>query len=169
MPKKHLIFIGMPGCGKSSVGAQTAAALGLPFVDADVAFDAHYGITPAACITAEGEDAFRAKESALLCTLLAASEPFVLACGGGIVEREVNIDTMRQNGLVVFLERPLRDLATEGRPLSARHGVDALWARRAPLYRRAAHRTIAARESVVQTAQAILELLKGEFPHDQNL
>ena len=76
---------------------------------------------------------------------------------------------MRQNGLVVFLERPLRDLATEGRPLSARHGVDALWARRAPLYRRAAHRTIAARESVVQTAQAILELLKGEFPHDQNL
>jgi shikimate dehydrogenase len=162
MPKKHLILIGMPGCGKSSVGARLAAALGAPFVDADLAFAAHYGISPADCITAEGEAAFRQKESDLLGTLLASKEPQVLACGGGIVERAENIDAMRERGLVLFLERPLCDLATEGRPLSARHGVDALWARRQPLYARAAHRTVAAKESVEATAQAILECLKGE-------
>ena len=162
MPKKHLIFIGMPGCGKSSVGAAVAQSLGLPFVDADVAFTERYHISPADCITAQGECAFREKESVLLADLLAQAEPLVLACGGGVVERQGNVDALREGGLVLFLERPLCDLATEGRPLSARHGVAALWERRQPLYVRAAHLRVMARQSVACTAQAVLACLKGE-------
>jgi len=169
MSTQHLILIGMPGCGKSSVGACLAQALSLPFVDADVAFSQHYGISPADCITTEGEAAFRDKESALLRLLLSHKAPTVLSCGGGIVEREEHIPLLRAHGTVLYLLRPLSELATDGRPLSARHGVHSLFARRHPRYQCAAHLTLATQGSVEATAQAALSQLKGVYPHAENL
>ncbi len=162
MAKKHVILIGMPGCGKSTVGALLAQRLILPFVDADEAFSHRYGSSPAECIAREGEAVFRDCETVLLKELLAQDAPMVLSCGGGIVEREENLAVLRAGGAVVYLDRPLDDLAVDGRPLSARYGVVELYRRRHGRYERAAHVCIKAKETAQATAQAVQCALEGE-------
>ena len=58
----------------------------------------------------------------------------MLATGGGCVTRPENRDPLRQNGTVVWLKRPLRDLPIAGRPVSQALGVEEIYRRRQPLY-----------------------------------
>lgn len=80
----------MPGAGKSSVGRRLAKRLGRPFVDADDELVRRSGRSVRDWFAAEGEEAFRAAESALLADLLAAPGPSVVAAGGGVVLAEAN-------------------------------------------------------------------------------
>ncbi|MBQ8345743.1 MAG: AAA family ATPase, partial [Clostridia bacterium] len=78
---RNLILVGMPGCGKSTVGRLLAERLERTFLDADTEFTAMHGITPADAIRSLGEDRFREMEHETLCELGKKSE-VVIACGG---------------------------------------------------------------------------------------
>ena len=130
---KNITLIGMPGCGKTTLGKAIARATGKMFIDLDVAFLEEYGIKPSECIANEGEEAFRAKESLLAAKILPQSGK-VISCGGGIVTREVNRFFVRCNSRVIYLRRPLEVLAGEDRPITAREGVNNLYEQRRGSY-----------------------------------
>lgn len=143
--RKRLYLIGMPGCGKTTLGPALASALDLPFADVDqrICEAAGHGIPQ--IFAEQGEASFRAMEAAALCGL-AAEPPCVVATGGGIVLRADNVRAMRDSGLVVWIDRPLEqiiaDIRQETRPLlagDAAQRLSALYVQRKPLYEAAAN------------------------------
>ena len=135
---ENLVLIGMPGCGKSAVGATLAETMGRPFLDADAIVTERFGEIPA-IFAEQGEDAFRT--------------------GGGCVTRPENWYHLRQNGRLIWLRRPLEDLPTAGRPLSQRRSPRALYAEREPLYRAWAEAAIENTGTVTDTVRKIWEAI----------
>ena len=130
---KSIALIGMPGCGKTSIGRKISEMTGRKFIDADDLI-VHMAGKPIPQIFAEdGEEAFRAIETRVL-ALAAKESRAVIATGGGVVTQERNRDILRRNCTIVYIERALCDLPTAGRPLSQDLGVEALFAKRRPLY-----------------------------------
>lgn len=137
---QNIVLIGMPGCGKTTVATALSELTGRKMVDSDSEIERRTGRTPKDWIE-EGEDAFRRVESEVLRDL-GKESGLIIATGGGVVTREENYAALHQNGLIVWLTRPLDALDATGRPLSQREGVAALYAQREPLYRRFADYTI---------------------------
>ena len=132
---ENVVLIGMPGCGKSSIGRMLAEKLGRPFVDLDEEVVKASGRTPAEIIRAEGEKAFRDLETEQ--TLRAAKETgLVISCGGGTVLRPENVRALKQNGRLIWIRRALEQLPKKDRPLSA--DLPTLYRQRLPVYRAAA-------------------------------
>lgn len=131
---RNIAIIGMPGAGKTTTGRRLAAALGRPFLDMDEELRCRTGRSSAEIIRADGEDAFRRAETALLADVGRRSG-IVLATGGGVVTRPENYFHLRQNSRVVFLNRRDIDaLPTAERPLSQARSPRALARERLPLY-----------------------------------
>lgn len=134
---RNLLLIGMPGCGKTTVGQALANRLGRKLVDTDALVEEAAGCTIPELFVREGEEAFRRLEHEILCRV--GREPgLVIATGGGAVTRPENLDPMRQNSTVIFLRRPLDQLPIEGRPISQANSLEELYRRRLPLYQQAA-------------------------------
>lgn len=143
----ELILVGMPGCGKSTIGALYAEKMERPFYDADEEFTKAFGKTPAEVITSCGEKDFRAMETKVL-EELTKRPGCVLATGGGAVLSPYNRFLLKQNAKVIYLERPLEELATEGRPLSGDLSrLKQLYNERAPLYREVADECLTLEEA----------------------
>lgn len=157
---QNVALVGMPGCGKSTVGKLLAERLGKSFVDTDTLVEQAAGKPIPEMIANEGETAFRDREQAAVAEA-GKQLSRVIATGGGAVLREDNRRALRQNARVVFLERPLEKLATNGRPLS-RGGaaLAALYEQRLPLYRAAADVTVAVEDDPAVTCNKVLEVLK---------
>ena len=123
---KDLILIGMPGCGKSTIGKRLAQRLNLPFLDLDAEIEELAGMPIPAIFEQEGEDGFRQWETKAF--LQAVGKGRIIATGGGIVTRQENLLIAKQ-GWVVFLDRPLaaimNDVRTDTRPL-LKEGKDRL-------------------------------------------
>lgn len=136
MNMRNITLVGMPGCGKSSCGKAIAGLLGREFVDCDEYITQRYGRTPADIITQDGEKAFRRVETEALSELTKRCG-LVLSTGGGAVTVPENHDLLRQNGRVVFINRDISLLATDGRPLSTGGGdrIAKMYEVRLPLYR----------------------------------
>lgn len=140
-----LYLIGPPGSGKSTVGRIVAERLGVPFVDLDAEIEREEGRPVARIFAEDGEERFRQLEAEKLAEV-AAADPAVVACGGGIVLEPANRVTLRATGTVVYLHAPLEVLRgrvrpAEDRPLIRREGdLERLLAEREALYREfAAH------------------------------
>ena len=157
---RNIVLVGMPGCGKSSVGRALARILERPFVDSDDYITETEGRTPAQIIEQDGVESFRKIESAALCELTKCSG-IVLATGGGVVTVPENYGYLRQNGRVFFIERNVARLATAGRPLSAggAERLKAMYEARLPLYLSVSDHTVKAEENcgAETTAKKIID------------
>ena len=156
----NLILVGMPGCGKSTVGRLLANTLGRPFFDADDEFLTIHGRTPAEVIATDGEDRFREMEHEVLCELGKKSGT-IIATGGGAVTRTYNYDPLHQNGVILFLDRNVDKLPTNGRPLSQAKSPAHLYRERIDAYRRFADYEIKSTENPDLTASAMLDAIKN--------
>ena len=157
---QNVVLIGMPGCGKSTVGAALAQKLGKTFVDADAEIERRTGKAIPDIFAQEGEEAFRRYEADVIADLTRQNRQ-VIACGGGVVKTPQNLHALRQNGPVLWVQRPIEKLATAGRPLSK--GGEALRRmehERLPLYRAAATGTVCNDGALTDTVTAALHLLK---------
>ncbi len=108
-------IIGMPGCGKSTVGAALAKRLDKNLWIWTRKLSAAPGIIFPDIFAQEGEEAFRRYEAEVLAEV-AKGNSQVIACGGGVVKNPANTRALRQNGPVLWVRRPLKALATGGRP-----------------------------------------------------
>ena len=129
----NIVLIGMPGCGKSTVGRKLAEALGRPFVDLDQEVARASGKSVPDLFAAGGEKLFRRWERQTA-EEWGKKAGLVIAAGGGVVTDPANYRPLKQNGVLVFLRRPVEKLATRGRPLSQGGDLAEMYARRLPLY-----------------------------------
>ena len=138
---ENIILIGMPGCGKSTIGRLLAARLGKEFVDADEALVNTYGNDIPSIFASEGEQGFRQKETAVL-EKLGKQAGLVIATGGGCVTRSENYPLLHQNGTLFWIQRDLAQLPSEGRPLSQITKMEDMFRIRKPLYEQFADHAI---------------------------
>lgn len=158
---ENLVLIGMPGCGKTTVGHLVADRLGCPFADMDEAILENTGRTPGEIIASAGEEAFRQIE-AETANRFCGAFGHVVATGGGTVLRTDAMAALRANGRVIFLERPLESLDTQNRPLSGNGAaLTALYEKRLPLYRRYADAVVWNGGKLEQTVQAVCDIIRN--------
>ncbi len=140
----NIIFIGMPGSGKTTLGKIIAKELGFSFYDSDKYIEAKSGKTVAEIFAEYGEAHFRNLEAQAmeeLCSL----ENTVISTGGGVVERPENVDILKKSGTVIFINRPTEEIAaninTAKRPLlkDGKNKLFELYKRRINLYKNACH------------------------------
>lgn len=155
---QNIVLIGMPGCGKSTVGAELAGMLGIPFHDADAELEKRVGMSVPEFFASFGEDAFREEESFVLAELGKRSG-CVIATGGGCVLRPENYALLHQNSRILWIRRELSDLPINGRPISQATPREELFRQREPLYRKFADDTVVNDRSVDACVQRILEEL----------
>ncbi len=129
----NAVLIGMPSCGKSTLGKDMAKALNKPFFDSDEEFFKEYNISPSDYIKTYGESEFREKES-LVIKELSKKTGVVISTGGGVVEREQNIENLKINGVIIYVQRNLDKLLTLNRPLSISVGIENLYNKRKEKY-----------------------------------
>lgn len=143
---KNIVLIGMPGSGKTTLGKQLASRLGRTFVDADDFVVQLEGKT-IADMFAVSEEYFRDAETRAA-QELAKRRGLVVACGGGVIKRDVNIKILKRTGVVIFLDRSPDDIVTDvdvaSRPLlkDGKQKVYDLYDERIALYWAAADYTI---------------------------
>ena len=130
---ENTILIGMPGCGKSTVGPLIAQLTGKQFVDADALIVERTGKSIPDIFHKEGEDGFRKRETTVLAEL-GSKSGLVIATGGGCVTREENYSALHQNGHIIWLQRDLSLLPTDGRPLSQTIALQEMYVTRKPMY-----------------------------------
>ena len=156
---QNIILIGMPGCGKSTVGAILSQCLKRPLLEADAELVKAADVPIPTIFETEGEAGFRRRETAILAQLGKQSGT-VISTGGGCVTRPENYSLLHQNGTIIWLRRDLDKLAREGRPLSMNADLHAMYAVREPLYTRFADYTVDNYGTPEETADAVLEVLR---------
>ncbi|MBE6962672.1 MAG: shikimate kinase [Ruminococcaceae bacterium] len=150
----NIVLIGMPGSGKSSVGARLAELTGREAVDLDKLIVQKAGMSIPEIFAAQGEAAFRALEREVT-TEAGKLSGKILLTGGGVVKDERNYAPLRQNGRIYHLLRDLELLPTEGRPLSQTTKLTAMWEERRPMYERFRDAVIDNDGAIEDTAQTI--------------
>jgi len=150
---ENIVLIGMPGSGKSTVGAEIAKSLNRRFIDTDEMVQGVTGITPEEIIRSQGESAFREIEADVI-DKAGRETGAVIATGGGVVLRADNRVALKQNGRVYWLKRPLGLLATSNRPLS--EDLHALYDQRMPFYEMAADCKVEAMGEMRMVAEEIV-------------
>lgn len=157
--KRHLILVGLPGSGKTTVGRLAAARLGLPFADCDALVEEIAGMTIPRIFARQGEAQFRCLEQRALLALCGGARQ-VIATGGGAVVEEENRKLIKENGFVVFLDRDIADIercvGNIERPLLQTHNLRELAQQRRAWYLECA-------DAVVRggTAEELAEQIAG--------
>ena len=159
---KNIVLIGMPGCGKSTIGTLLAEKLGRTLADADEKIISLAGKSIPDIFAQDGEPTFRDWETKAL-TELGKQSGLVIATGGGCVTQKRNYPLLHQNGYLVWLERDCSVLPTDGRPLSQANDLGKMYAARKPLYEVFADIRVENTGTPEETVQKILDALE-ELP-----
>ena len=157
---ENIILIGMPGSGKSTIGAILAEKTGKTLIDADAYLVEKAGRSIPDIFAIDGEVGFRAMETEVLADLGKRSG-LIIATGGGCVTQNRNYDLLHQNGTIFCLNRNLDLLPTDGRPLSQTTKLTEMYRVRKPMYDRFADHHIDNNASQEAAAAAILKILEG--------
>lgn len=115
--KRNIVLVGMPGCGKTSVGEELAKRLSRPFFDSDRLIEDKYKMTVTDIFLNFGENAFRKTECEVILDLSKLNGS-VIATGGGAILNNSNFKHLKKNGIGVFIKRDLSLLSKDNRPLS---------------------------------------------------
>lgn len=159
---RHILLIGMPGCGKTTIARALGQATGRLVVDTDDLIVQTAGMSIPELFRREGENGFRRRETAALAQAVdlrpGGDDPrgVIIACGGGVVTRPENRALLRRNGFTVRLTRDVHHLATAGRPLSETADLTALANAREPLYAMCADATASNDGTVAETVRQVL-------------
>lgn len=158
---RSIVLTGMPGCGKSTLGAILAERLGRELIDTDVEIEKRTGTPIPEIFRTRGEPWFRDLEAEII-RETATRCGAIVATGGGAVLRRENVEALKQNGIVIFLDRPLETL----RPMAdcpLADDMEKLHARyreRYAIYTATADLVFPVAGTPEQAADALLERLK---------
>ncbi len=158
--KQNIVLIGMPSSGKTTVGKILAEKCGKNFADTDEYIVKKIGMPISDFFAKHGEAEFRKIEKETVAELSATGGK-VIATGGGAVLDAENVRALKQNGVLVFLDRrPENLIATDDRPLASRRSaLEKLYAERYDIYCAAAEVHIDANTTPAAEADAILKEL----------
>ena len=152
--RTNIVLVGMPGCGKTTVGRELARLSGKPLADLDEEIVRRAGKSIPDIFREEGEAAFRNLESRVLAEACAGHGQ-IIATGGGAVLQAENRAALRRTGRVYFINRALETLPRDGRPLSQKGSLEEMYRVRKPLYSAAADVLVDNSVSLEETAELI--------------
>ncbi len=157
---RNIVLIGMPGSGKSVLGKLLAKEMNRPFIDLDEKIIQAAGKSIPEIFRVDGEKKFREWETKV--TLEAGKQNSqVIATGGGILMNPINVQALRQNGKMVFIDRPVSQLATTGRPLStSQEALSKMEQERRPFYENYADITLLNRGPFIRVLTELVEAVK---------
>ena len=159
---KNIVLIGMPGCGKTTLGKLLAKKLKRPFIDSDDLIEKKIGMTIPLFFEISGEEEFRKVEN-IIAEEVGKNSGQVISTGGGIILNPLNIDALSQNGTILFLDRPLENLAVHGRPLSkSLDALNEMSSQRRSLYKKYSDYIIDISENPYKNVNVILKVLGGK-------
>ena len=163
---KNIVLIGMPACGKSTIGYWLSKKINYPFVDVDRYLEEKENRIISDIFSNEGEEYFRELETKYL-KELSEKEGIIISTGGGAVKNKENIDILKENGIIVFLNRAIDDISRENhrnRPLLQNpDNIQKLYDERIKLYRRYADIIIKNDDSMDVIVDRIITALKGKI------
>ena len=154
---ENLVLVGMPGCGKSTIGSLLANLLNKKFVDADEVVAKQAGMTIPEIFATSGEKGFRDLETRVL-SELGKESGMVIATGGGCVTRQENYPFLHQNGRILWIRRDIEKLPVNGRPLSQRSNLEEMYRIRRPYYEAFADYSVDNDGSQEETVAQILNM-----------
>ena len=157
--KQNIVLIGMPSCGKTTVGKILSEKLGRNFYDTDTEIERANGKSVSDIFSENGEEFFRAEEKRITAEKLSVKSGAVIATGGGTVLNEENMRRLSQNGKIYFLDRPKELLfPTSDRPTaSSSEKIEELYYKRIGLYKKYSDIAIDASKEAEETAAFITE------------
>ena len=152
---ENIILVGMPGCGKSTIGKVLAEQLGKGFIDIDEQIVKHAGMSIPEIFAQYGEEGFRKLETEILAHY-GKESGLVISTGGGCVTRAENYPLIHQNGRIIWIQRDLSLLPTDGRPLSQKNKLGEMYRLRKPLYNQFADYVVDNNGTLNETIRTIL-------------
>ena len=158
---QNIILIGMPGSGKSTIGQLLAKATGKEFVDADAYLVEKANLSIPEIFDKYGEAYFRKLETQTL-SELGKRSGLIIATGGGCVTQKQNYPLLHQNGVLIWLQRNIDDLPTDGRPLSKSGKLAEMYQKRKPLYEAFSDFSVKNDSDPASTVNSLLTLLQKE-------
>lgn len=163
--KNKIVIIGMPGSGKTTLGKILAKELNIKFFDMDEYIVNKTGKTTIQLFE-NGEEYFRDIESET-CKELAEYDNILISTGGGVIKRKSNIDVLSEEGLIIFLDRPvdniLGDVDVSFRPLlkDGKEKLLKLYDERYTLYNEYADEIVLNNSDVRGVIDKIKEIIKS--------
>ena len=161
--KNKIVLIGMPGCGKTTIGKILSTQLNLKFYDMDEYIQKTSGKTIAELFE-KGEDNFRDLETQA-CRDLIKKNNVIISTGGGVVKRKENVDILKEDSTIIFLDRPVEkiigDVDISKRPLlkDGKEKVLVLYKERYELYKKAADKIIVNDGTVKDVVEKIKDII----------
>lgn len=141
MEKSNIVLIGMPACGKSTIGVQLAKWLSMGFIDTDLLVQARAGTSMQAFQDANGMDAYQTLECGTVKSLVC--ENCVIATGGSAIYCDGAMNHLRDIAQIIFLDVPMDeikhrigDISQRGVVIKPGMTLDDLYAERRPLYQK---------------------------------
>ncbi len=156
--KENIILVGMPGCGKSTIGAALAKLTGKELIETDALVEAQEKKTIPEIFQEKGEEYFREVEKSIVASVGKRSG-VIISTGGGVILNKENLEPLRQNGRIYFIKRPIENLSRNGRPLSrSLIALKEMYKIRLPLYLSFANEIVYNITTVSETAYRILQI-----------
>lgn len=161
--KSNIVLIGMPGCGKTTVGKVLAKKLGYKFCDMD-SYIQEISKKTIKELFEHGEENFRDWETKA-CEELSNCNKTIIASGGGVVKREKNIEILKKSSTILFIDRPveriINDVDINSRPLlkDGKERLYNLYDERYELYKKAADIQILNKGYLRDTIDIIINIL----------
>lgn len=150
----NIVLIGMPGSGKSTIGAKLSAKTGREMIDIDAEIVKSAGCPIPEIFSRSGEAEFRKLESEEVWKAGKETGKIIMT-GGGVVTREENYAPLHQNGRIYQLDRDLSKLPVDGRPISQKTSAEELYQKRAPLYQNFRDVQVDNNNSIYETVEMI--------------
>lgn len=163
--KQNIVLIGMPGSGKTTIGQAVAKKLGRDFVDSDDEIKNIIKTEISDYFSQYGEENFRDVETQVIKDIAKRSGT-IIATGGGAVLRKTNIDALKMNGIIYFLDRPLSDIIpTSDRPTaSSREAIEKRYNERYEIYKSSSDKII----TVTGVVEAAVTQIESEHFKNEN-
>ena len=162
----NIVLIGMPGCGKSTVGVILAKTLGIGFVDTDLIIQKNEKRLQQEIIDNDGIEKFLDCEAKAVLSF--NDDNCVVATGGSVIFREEAINHLKKKGKIIYLnvsldeiKSRLDNISTRGVAATKNQTIDDIYSERSPLYLRYADIVLDLKDSnVEQTVEIICNLIK---------
>ena len=163
---KNIVLIGMPACGKSTIGYWLSKKIGYPLLDTDKYLEEKENRIISDIFSNEGEGYFRNLETKYL-KELSEKEGLIISTGGGAVKKKENIDILKKNGIIIFLNREINDISKENhkhRPLLQDiNNIQKLYDERIDLYKKYSDIIIKNNDDMDVIVNRIITSLKGKL------
>lgn len=159
---RNLYLIGMMGCGKSTIAKILASQTDKKNIDLDKEIEKSHGCSIPTIFKDKGEEYFRIAETAVLKQFSNRTDQ-IIACGGGVVLKPENVEIMKKDGIILYLNREpdniLKDIDVSKRPLlkSGAQNLNVIYEKRKPLYKDSADIIIENNGTLEDTAQKIID------------